>query len=297
MNEKTILIIDDEPSNFQIIVNIFKNSGYNFKIYCASEGKLGVEIAIQTLPDIIITDWEMPELNGIQVILELKKNIDTKEIPIIMSTGVKLTSENLKIALESGAFDFIRKPFDDVELIARTNSAIKFVDYYNQKIEHEKEIIKIKEDNFKNEIEAKKRELLFNTLILSRINNLYEKFQNEIEKSINSENLDLNKFVKLVKNHTSEMISSANKQIWSELELNFEQINDSFYKNIIKKFPNLTHNEKKLCAYLRLNLNTKEIASLTSQTYRAVEIARIRLRQKLGLTGTEEEIHTFLLNF
>ena len=298
MEKPTILVIDDEPSNIQIIINIFKESGFDYKVLSSSSSTLGVEIAIQAKPDIIITDWEMPEMTGIEVIVELKRNPITKEIPIIMATGVKITSADLKIALECGAFDFIRKPIDSIELIARTNTALKFIEYYSQKLEHEKQINTIREENIRSEMEAKKKELLSKTLMLIQLNQQYEKFQ----ESINSFSLDdcgksSCKFVDITKAHAKEMIASANKQVWSELELHFEQINETFYTNLLQLFPNLTPNEKKLAAYLRLNLSTKDIATITFQSQRSIEMARIRLRQKLGLTGTEEDLHSFLMKF
>ena len=90
---------------------------------------------------------------------------------------------------------------------------------------------------------------------------------------------------------------ATNKQIWEELEQHFENISDTFYKNLVSDFPNLTKNERKLSAYLRLNLSTKDIASLTLQSYRSIEIARTRLREKLGLKGNPEDLNTFLLRF
>jgi len=295
--QKTILIIDDEPSNIQVIINLLQNSLPLYKVMSSSNSSLGLEIAIQTKPNIIITDWEMPNLNGIELITELKANIQTKDIPIIMATGVNISSANLKLALDSGAYDFIRKPIDEMELVARINSALRFVEYYSAKIENERLILKIREDNHFLEIESKKRELLSKTMILLKINRLHESFQEKMEAiqcDKHKPDCEVYCFSQI---HTNEIIKSGNEQIWNELEHHFEQINDSFYKNITHQFPNLTPNERKLCAYLRLNLSTKDISSITSQSLRSIEIARTRLREKLNLKGADEDLHSFLIKF
>lgn len=295
--QKTILIIDDEPSNIQVVINLLNNIVPSYKVMSSSNSKLGLEIAIQTKPTIIVTDWNMPELNGIELIVELKKNELTKDIPIIMATGVNMTAQDLKLALDSGAYDFICKPINEIELVARINSAVRFVEYYTSKIENERFILKMQEENHLLEIESKKRELLSKTMILLKINQLHEKFQDQLETiSCERRKPECEVFC-FAETHTKEIIKSGNQQIWDELELHFEQINESFYKNITAKFPNLTPNERKLSAYLRLNLSTKDISSITSQSLRSIEIARTRLREKLNLKGSDEDLHTFFVKF
>ncbi len=298
MNEhKTILVIDDEPSNIQVIINLIQKSLPMFKVMSSSSSKLGLEIAIQTKPNIIITDWEMPELNGIELINELKKNDITKEIPVIMVTGVNMTTENLKLALDTGAHDFIRKPIDEFELVGRINSVLKFVEYFLAKLENEKIIAKIQEENHLQEIESRRRELLSKTMILLKINRLHEGFQNKMEAiqcDKHKPDCEVYCFSQI---HTNEIIKSGNEQIWNELELNFEQTHEIFYKNLLNQFPSLTQNERKLCAYLHLNLSTKDISAISSQSMRSIEIARTRLREKLGLKGSDDSLYTFLLQF
>lgn len=81
---------------------------------------------------------------------------------------------------------------------------------------------------------------------------------------------------------------------WEEFEMHFQNIHSGFYKKLHLLYPNLTNNERKLCAFLLLNMSTKEIAALTGQTLRAVELSRIRLRKKLKITNESISIHQFL---
>jgi len=123
MNEKTVLIVDDEPSNLEILVNSLQNLEYT--VLMTNNASKAFEIAHLKLPDVIITDWEMPNIDGIELVKMIKRNEATHDIPVIMCTGVMMSSGNLKTALDAGAVDFIRKPIDTVELTARLNSAIR----------------------------------------------------------------------------------------------------------------------------------------------------------------------------
>jgi len=117
-----ILIVDDDPGNLQAIIEMLEKANDKYILYQSIRADFALRIAKIELPDIIITDWEMPEMSGIELICNLKKLPETVDIPVIMCTGVMTSSDNLKTALEAGAVDFIRKPVDEVELVARINS-------------------------------------------------------------------------------------------------------------------------------------------------------------------------------
>lgn len=83
---------------------------------------------------------------------------------------------------------------------------------------------------------------------------------------------------------------------WDEFELRFLQVHLDFNKKIHALSPRLSSTERRLCYFLLLDMSTKEIATITGQTNRAVELGRIRLRKKLGLTNTETSLFDFLSN-
>ena len=124
MQTKKILLIDDEPDIINSIINILEQEDSNYLFYQATNGLSGITAAERHQPQIIITDWDMPGLSGIGTIKRLKESEITKHIPVIMLTGKMTSSENLKTALDAGAIDFIRKPIDKIELIARTKSML-----------------------------------------------------------------------------------------------------------------------------------------------------------------------------
>ena len=77
--------------------------------------------------------------------------------------------------------------------------------------------------------------------------------------------------------------TSLSKDSWKEFEVRFQQVHTDFYKKLTNKYPYLTSNDLKLCAFLRLNMSTKEISAITFQSYNTLSTARYRLRKKLGL--------------
>jgi hypothetical protein len=81
---------------------------------------------------------------------------------------------------------------------------------------------------------------------------------------------------------------------WEEFEIRFEKVYPDFFVRLSQVFPDLTNNERRLCAFLRLDMNTKEILSITGQSLRAIELARIRLRKKLNLTHSSRGLYEFL---
>lgn len=85
--------------------------------------------------------------------------------------------------------------------------------------------------------------------------------------------------------------------ILSEFETSFLDLHTDFYKNLLEAFPDLSQNERRLCAFIRLNLNSREISALTGQSSSTLNMARTRLRKKLGLTHSEEDLYDFLSQF
>ncbi len=127
-----LLLVDDQESNLKIIRDTLHDTGEKYEIHFATNGKIAYELALKVIPDLIISDWEMPVMDGIQLIRLLKLNPNTREIPVIMSTGVMTSSKNLKTALDAGAVDYIRKPIDPLELVARVRSMLRLSDSYNE---------------------------------------------------------------------------------------------------------------------------------------------------------------------
>ena len=90
---------------------------------------------------------------------------------------------------------------------------------------------------------------------------------------------------------------SMSGDVWHDFEIRFKQVHGSFYKNLLKEYPDLSANEQKLCAFLKLEMTSKEIALLNHQSNKSVETARSRLRKKLNLSNQEVKLTAFLSKF
>lgn len=81
---------------------------------------------------------------------------------------------------------------------------------------------------------------------------------------------------------------------WEEFNLCFRDVNQEFQEKISNQYPDLIHNERRLCAFLYLDMTTKEIANITGQSIDSINLAKTRLRNKVGLTSQNISINTFL---
>ncbi len=270
--------MDDDVYNLKTFMAVFEEQCTNFDIYQTNNSQNALNIALKVLPDIIITDWDMPYLNGMELIEALKLKKETHDIPIIMATGIHITSIDLKKALSAGAFDFIKKPIDPTELVARTNSALLFSKYH------------------KKILAAKDAELTENSLYLVKNNQFnldIEKKLHEVMALINSTNSEANKKL-------TEVITDLNNHIkedsWFRFDLSFERVHQNFNKNLTEKFPELTGMELKLCAFVRLGMSNKDIAALLNQSPDSIKVSRSRLRKKLRIEQSQN-LETFLAGF
>ncbi|PKL82001.1 MAG: response regulator [Ignavibacteriae bacterium HGW-Ignavibacteriae-3] len=120
---KKILVIDDNPDNVFLLQDRLEREG--FEVIKAYSGETGIQRAVEDKPDLILLDIMMPDISGFDVCKTLTAHPETKLIPIILLTALT-EADNIKEGLLAGAFDYIKKPFNKVELIARINSAVRF---------------------------------------------------------------------------------------------------------------------------------------------------------------------------
>lgn len=118
-----ILVVDDEVEHLNAICELLQGGPY--QVLRTSRPERALTIAQDHLPDLVITDWDMPGLSGIELIQRLKAREATRDIPVIMCTGQMTSSENLEAALDAGAVDYVRKPVEPIELRARTRSMLQ----------------------------------------------------------------------------------------------------------------------------------------------------------------------------
>ncbi|NBC82649.1 MAG: response regulator [Bacteroidetes bacterium] len=164
-----ILAADDSNICLKVIKEIFNLVGDNYELIFAHDGKEAVEKAIEQLPDLILMDIIMPEMNGVRAIKELRNNRITGDIPIIVLSA----TESLESAFEAGANDFITKPFKHYELLMRARQALSMVEKINT-IKSQRDLIAQQKKDIIDDIRYSKR-------IQSAILPTHEKIKNHIK--------------------------------------------------------------------------------------------------------------------
>ncbi|WP_282037001.1 tetratricopeptide repeat protein [Saccharicrinis aurantiacus] len=154
--------------------------------------------------------------------------------------------------------------------------------------------ITLENTNLALEIETKDKELTTNVMYLVQKNELLNTVTKDLITVKNSLKGEHKKALQKV---IYNLQSQSDNEVWREFEMRFNQVHKDFYEQIRAKHPDISPSEERLCALLRLNMTSKEIAAITHQTLRGVEVARGRLRKRLGLTGIDINIITYLEQF
>lgn len=117
----TVLVVDDEEGNAALVNFKLKRAG--FKVIEAGNGKLGIELARGTRPDLIVLDVMMPDMNGLETLSILKADCELRSIPVILLTAVG-TEKDILRGFELGADDYITKPFNTNVFLARVKALL-----------------------------------------------------------------------------------------------------------------------------------------------------------------------------
>lgn len=200
--------------------------------------------------------------------------------------------EKLKIVYLSigGALFFLL--LTAILLIFLQRSRMKNETLVKEKLELKHQHIELEKQKLKEELEFKNRELATNVMYLLKKN---EMNTNILEKLVKSKLDFKQENQKVIQEIINVLKMNQDKDVWSEFEIYFTQVHVDFYKKLNDHFPNLTSNEKKLCAFLRLNMSTKDISAITYQSINSITVARSRLRKKLNIQGEDINLINFLM--
>ena len=146
----------------------------------------------------------------------------------------------------------------------------------------------LEKENFEKALEIRNKELSTHVMGMIRKNETIGQIVEVLSTKINKDNdTFLHQIIRDLSNLQEE-------KVWDEFELRYQQVHNKFYENLQSVNPHLTTNERRLCAFLRLNMTTKDISSITGQSLRSIEVARTRLRKKLEITNSEVSLVEFL---
>ena len=168
----------------------------------------------------------------------------------------------------------------------------------NRRLTLEKEIInlnsknlELEKESIEKELDLKNKEMATNVMYQIQknemIHDIVEKLQKHSSTGIKQDDSWILEIIK-------DLEKTQEKSVWNEFEVRFQQVHNDFYKKLNDINPELSTNERRLCAFLKLNMTTKEISTITGQIPRSIDVARTRLRKKLNLTNSEVSLIEFL---
>jgi DNA-binding response OmpR family regulator len=276
----TTLIVEDEPTHADFLSTSLSSLFNQMRILYANNGMAALKVLAKEQPDLIITDWDMPQLNGIELIKKIREQAELADIPIIMVTAFQQAPEHLSEALLTGATDFIRKPIDPTELHARVQSALRLLVLHRDLAAEQQKLIREKTEALEN----------INAQVM-RKNRLIKELKRQAEDVSTLLNGQLMP-------HITNLIKVVNKELKMKEDLQtidsqIRELHPVFWKKLSDKFPQLSRNEKYLCVHIYHGRTTQETADFLSISVRSVEMARYRLRKKLGLSQ-EQDMTEFL---
>jgi len=151
--------------------------------------------------------------------------------------------------------------------------------------------LELEKSNLEQELDMRNKELTTNVMYQIQKNELI----NEIVQKMQKLNISGSKqYQSWVMEIIKDLEKTQHQSVWNEFEIRFQQVHKDFYDRLNEINPELSPNERRLSAFLRLNMSTKEISSITGQSARSIEVARTRLRKKLDLTNSETGLVEFL---
>ena len=259
-------------------------------------------------------DVTKAELNVLQ-----NKSFSFQDIPEIIDNENELKSEIEKLETEKNLYEVQNKVYEKylIELKnyndAQNNISLNNINLkaYNSELDVLKESLKIvpeydsnilnqlyeqvssiEKEKIEAELNIKNRELTVNLISSIKKNEMLTDVSNKLAqlemKATGKETRDA------ITNISQDLRNSAYDKLFNEFSQRFQEVHAGFYEKLLKAYPDLTQNELKLCAFLRLNMSTKDISEITGQQLNAIDKARYRLRKKLVLSGTDTHLVTFL---
>lgn len=159
----------------------------------------------------------------------------------------------------------------------------------------EQEIVSLKNEKLEAELTLKSKELAESTMSLINKNEMLARIREEVvrQKEVLGTQYP-NKYYEKLVHMIDENISSEDD--WLRFQANFDRIHENFFRNLHRDYPDLTANDLRFCAYLRLNLSSKDIAHLMNITLKGVEVARYRIRKKINL-ASHKSLTEFMIEF
>ncbi|WP_187696370.1 response regulator [Xanthovirga aplysinae] len=278
-NKESILVIDDEHKARLALEECISVAGYD--VIVASTAPMALELLEELPISLIIADWHLPEINGIELLQRIRRGIlnnkSYSDLPFIIITGVYTEAEDLAYAFKLGANDYICKPIHQhkIEIINRIRKALIEDKRYRHSIQQ-----KEKEEEYRNT-----KVLAYETMIHS--------FKGKIEEMIAKTPLHKNKLYDLLNEYEKEREKLSNKNLISE---EVDSVFPGFLEKLNQFFPVLTKDDLLICSCILLKEGNQTIANRFNMSDESFRKRKTRLKDKLGIQKGND-FYEFLRSF
>jgi CheY-like chemotaxis protein/DNA-binding CsgD family transcriptional regulator len=288
-SKQSVLIVDDTATSINVLGSCLSQK---YNVYIATNGKDALARVAEALPDLILLDIMMPDMDGYEVCRRLKKERSTRDIPIIFISA-KAGMDDESKGLELGAVDYIKKPINfaivksrvDTHLslkLARENAELlvaeRTVELLRTHKSLENKTKRLEETNTALEVLLRRRD--------------QEKFEFESEIMIN-----VNKLVRPYLEKLEPVIENEKyKVILQAAIINLNEIVDPFARGHLASLARLTPAEMQVANFIKMGKNSQEIASFLGLSLRTIETQRSHIRKKLGLKERKSNLRNYLLS-
>lgn len=161
----------------------------------------------------------------------------------------------------------------------------------NDKLELERKNLSLEKEKLTEDLDFQHREMASKVMYILKKNELIKSISDQLS-TLKATTPPPNQ--KQLQEIIQEMNQKKDQDVWTEFETHFTKVHPNFYEKLSQQFPNPTPNEKKMCAFLRLNMSTKDISAITYQSVNSISVSRSRFRRKLNIQGEVKNLINFL---
>ncbi len=307
MRKPRILIVDDREFDRILYKEYLEEVNYDF--FELDDGHDLIDFLSNNEIDLILLDWQMPRIGGLESLKNIQQNKIFKEIPVIIITGLKEESV-LEEAFNHGANDFIYKPVTKTEIRSRVNALFNLAEANKMLLLQKEEMIELN-----NIIRQQKNDLQESINIKSSLgeekiktvqSELQDKNQKirklelemlQVKNGMKGFRIDLESFVKSLRERSKDdsLNTSARKLVrqldtlqssevsYHESQDILDSLDPEFSKKLVSNHPRLTNLDLKHCAFIKLNMENNDVANILNVELKSLQMTRYRLKKKLGL--------------
>ncbi|NNE27645.1 MAG: response regulator [Saprospiraceae bacterium] len=319
MSIPTILVIDDQATD-RLIYRRFLGEHY-YRFLELNSGAQVLEYLSENTIDLILLDWQMPKVDGLETLKAIRRGPDYTHIPIIVITG-KDDSESLELAFNFGCTDYIRKPVDKIELAARVQNVMELNKSQETLIQQSKELLRLykiiqdqkytleeslgfkraaieaHEEKITAEKEILERDIKTLSLQISKTINHVRQIKQVVQELLNAANKNgqhesIIDGLKTVEKSINKIISNnqSNLEVKRIIEISDKDLN----RKLLSINPKLTNLELRHCNYLNMNLSNHEIADIMNVELKSLQMSRYRIKKKLQIES-DKTLREFILS-